>query len=174
MNKFINKLELIRALRRINFNTNDYIVVCIGTQKAYLDSVGPLVGTSLKKKNQNIIIVGEIGDNCHALSLEEKLKEIKKNYPDKKILAIDACCTSNSNKLGKVEFTKGAIKPGAGIGKILPAIGDYSIKAFVVSKDMQGLLDDTLLDSYYDKDKYIKLVDDAVRVICSAIIRVSK
>ena len=174
MSKFINKLELIRSLRKIDFNIDDYIVVCIGTQRSYLDSVGPLVGTSLKKKNPNIIVVGEMGDNCHALSLQEKFKEIKEQYSDKKILAIDACCTSNYNKLGKVEFTKGAIKPGAGVGKILPAIGDYSIKAFIIPKDMQRLLDDTLLDLYCDKDKYIKLVDDVVRLICSAIIRVSK
>ena len=174
MNKFVNKLDLIKELKKIDFNIDDYIVVCIGTQRAYLDSVGPLVGTSLKKKNPNIIVIGEMGDNCHALSLEKKFKEIKKYYPDKKILAIDACCTSNSNKLGTVEFVKGPIKPGAGVGKILPAIGDYSIKAFVVPKDKQGLLDDTLLEMCPNKKIYIKLVNDAVRLICSAIIRVSK
>lgn len=170
----MNKLELINELIKINFNTKDYIVVCIGTQKSYLDSVGPFVGSLLKKKNSDIIVIGELGDNCHALSLEKKIKLIKKYYSDKKILAIDACCTNNIDKLGTVELVKGSIRPGAGVGKTLPAIGDYSIKAFMTLKEQNFLLDDSMLKIYADKNRYIKYVDDSVKLISSAIITANK
>lgn len=165
--------QLKKSLTKIGFNTNDYIVVCIGTQKVYLDSVGPLVGTVLKRKLPDLIVYGILGDNCHALNIETKFNEIHKLYPNKKILAIDACCTRFEEKLGTIEMSKGAIRPGAGVGKNLPAIGDYAIKAFTIEKNCQQLLDDDLLKRSSRRDELTSYVIDIVHTISSAIIDVS-
>lgn len=161
--------HLIDHLKDINFNLNDFIVVCIGTQRAYLDSVGPLVGTRLQELYPNAVIIGQLNDNCHALSLETKLKFIKRHYSDKKILAIDACCTKNKNKLGTIEFQQGSIFPGAGVGKNLPSIGDYCIKAFTVDKERQFLLEDGILADYYDNHMFYKIVRESVNDIVNSI-----
>lgn len=165
--------QLKKKLIKIGFNTDDYIVVCIGTQKSYLDSVGPFVGSVLKKQIPDLVVYGVLGDNCHALNLETTFKEIHKLYPDKKILAIDACCTSFPEKLGTIEISKGAIRPGAGVGKILPAIGDYAIKAFTIEKACQHLLDDDLLKRSSRRDELMSHVTNIVHTISSAIIDAS-
>ena len=162
--------QLMKQLNKIDFNLNDFIVVCIGTQKAYLDSVGPLVGTVLKRNIPGLTVYGVLGDNCHALNLNEKFEEIKRLYPNKKIIAIDACCTKSDEKLGTIEMTKGAIRPGAGVGKDLPPIGDYAIKAFTLKYSHQHLLDDNMLRLSKKRDELTEYVTNAVSVISSAII----
>lgn len=169
----MNKQMLVEQLINIDFNVNDFIVVCIGTKKSYLDSVGPKVGTRVSN-NTEFVVYGTIKDNCHALSLEEKFKEIKKLYSDKKILAIDACCTKYPEKLGKIELLKGPIFPGAGVGKNLPCIGDFSIKAFTIDKDSQDLVYDAFLEISCNKQIYMNYVDNAVNIISDAIIEVNK
>lgn len=169
----MNKIKLVRKLKRIGFNPNDFIIVCIGTKKAFLDSVGPRIGTNVSK-NTNMIVYGTMADNCHALSLEEKFAEIKKLYPDKKILAIDACCTKCPEKLGRIELKKGPISPGAGVGKILPCIGDFSIKAFTADMNSLDLLFDPFIEVSHEKKAFKDYVDNAVDIISSAIIEINK
>ena len=169
----MNKRKLVRKLRRIGFNPDNFIVVCIGTKKAFLDSVGPRIGTNVSN-NTSMIVYGTMEDNCHALSLEDKFKEIKKLYPDKKVLAIDACCTRHTEKLGKIELTKGSIAPGAGVGKILPRIGDFSIKVFTIDIESQYLLHDPFLEVDCEKAVFKEYVDNAVDIISSAIIEINK
>lgn len=169
----MNKIKLVRKLKRIGFNPDDFIIVCIGTKKAFLDSVGPRIGTNVSN-NTSMIVYGTMEDNCHALSLEEKFKEIKKLYPDKKVLAIDACCTRYTEKLGKIELIKGSIAPGAGVGKILPRIGDFSIKVFTTDINSTDLLFDSFLEIDCKKVVYKEYVDNAVDIISSAIIEINK
>ncbi len=161
--------QLIKDLNKINFNLDDFIVVCIGTQRAYLDSVGPLIGSKLQELHPNAIIIGQLNDNCHALSLESKLKFIQRHYSNKKILAIDACCTKNKQKLGTIEFQRGPISPGAGVGKQLPSVGDYCIKVFTVDKERQFLLEDGILAEYYDNHMFYKIVRESVNDIVNSI-----
>ena len=161
--------HIIKELNRINFNFDDFVIVCIGTQKSYLDSVGPIVGTKLQRLFPNAVIIGKLGDNCHALNIESKIKYIKKHYPDRTILAIDACCTKDNNKLGTIQLTKGAISPGAGVGKNLPAIGHYSFKAFTVDSARQFLIQDEILKDYEDNHKFYEFVDETVKNIVHCI-----
>lgn len=159
--------QLVENLNKINFNLDDFIIVCIGTQRAYLDSVGPVVGTKLQELYPNAVIIGQLNDNCHALSLESKLQFINKKYPDKKILAIDACCTKNPDKIGTIEFKNESISPGAGVGKKLPSVGDYCIKAYTVFKNMEYLLDDSILAFHSNNKMFYNYVNNAITdIVC--------
>lgn len=170
----MSKQVLIQGLINIGFNIDDFVVVCIGTNKSFLDSVGPRVGTELFNNIPNIIVYGTMDDNCHALSLGSKFKEIAELYPNKKVLAIDACCTRHPEKVGTIELLKGAIEPGAGVGKKLPSIGDFSIKAFTLDMASQDLIHDVFLKASCKQKIYMQHVKNSVDIISSAIIEVNK
>jgi putative sporulation protein YyaC len=98
---------------------------CIGTPKNIGDSVGPLVGSALKRNGCNVM--GTIRNPIHALNLNKKIIEAKEKYPDHLIIAIDASITTKSWDLHKMIVKKGSIRPGAGLGINLTPIGDVSI-----------------------------------------------
>jgi len=130
-------------------------IVCIGTDKCIIDSLGPLVGTMLKKNNLSMDIYGTLDKPVHAINLGEYIKTIKKkNYSN--ILAIDACLSTKKNQ-GIIEAREGPITPGKGIGKYLPEIGDISIIGIVDSsdKEFQELVQDTRLSFIYEMAEII-------------------
>lgn len=101
------------------------IIVCIGTPKIPGDSLGPLVG-SLLKKHTGYQIFGTMEQPVHALNIKSTIKTIKKNYPDSIIIAIDAAI-GHQEQNGFLAVTQRALKPGLGLGKKLPAIGHIQI-----------------------------------------------
>ena len=130
-------------------------IVCIGTDKCIVDSLGPLIGTMLMKENLAIDIYGTLEKPVHAVNINEYIKIIKnKNYDN--VIAIDACLSSKKNQ-GIVEVRKGPIIPGKGIGKILPEIGDLSIIGIVDSSDKEfyNLVQDTRLSLIYEMSEVI-------------------
>lgn len=129
---------------------NNSAIVCIGTDKCIIDSLGPLIGTMLSKEKNSVDIYGTLNEPIHAINLQESIDKIRnKNYDN--IIAIDACL-SNTKKQGVLEIRKGAIKPGQGIGKKLPNIGNISIIGIVDSKDkdFEELLHETRLSLVYN------------------------
>jgi putative sporulation protein YyaC len=130
-------------------------IICIGTDKCIVDSLGPLVGTMLTKENIEIDIYGTLDKPVHAINMNEYIKTIKsKNYDN--VIAIDACLSSKKSQ-GIVEVREGPITPGKGIGKILPEIGDLSIIGIVDSndKDFYNLVQDTRLSFIYEMSEVI-------------------
>ncbi len=130
-------------------------IICIGTDKCIVDSLGPLVGTMLAKENIQIDIYGTLDKPVHAININEYIKTIKsKNYDN--VIAIDACLSSKKSQ-GIVEVREGPITPGKGIGKILPEIGDLSIIGIVDSndKDFYNLVQDTRLSFIYEMSEVI-------------------
>lgn len=136
----------------INHNT---AIICIGTDKCIVDSLGPIVGTLLKEGNAAIDVYGTLNEPIHALNIARYVNILKgKNYD--KIIAIDACL-SNRLAIGSIELKEDSIKPGKGLGKILPEIGDYSIVGIVETsgKEFHELAQDTRLSLVYDMSKII-------------------
>lgn len=135
--------------------TSDSAIVCIGTDKCIIDSLGPLVGTLISKQNLGIDIYGTLNNPVHALNIGDYLKTIElKNY--RNILAIDACLSNKKNQ-GIIEVREGSIEPGKGIGKALPKIGDFSIVGIVDSsdRDFHDLVQDTRLSFIYEMAEII-------------------
>ena len=60
------------------------------------------------------------------MTLNEKLAEIQKAHPNSFIIAVDACL-GKSESVGCVSIKKGPLRPGTGVNKKLPQVGDMHI-----------------------------------------------
>lgn len=143
---------------------NNAAIVCIGTDKCIIDSLGPLTGTLLMKGNIKADIYGTLDKPVHALNIHEYVKNLKKkNYSN--IIALDACLSNKKNK-GIIEVREGSIAPGKGIGKLLPEIGDLSIIGIVESNNKE----------FYDlvQDARLSLIYDMAEVICQGLLNAYK
>lgn len=124
-----NVIEILCSVLRDIINDNT-VVVCIGTDRAIGDALGPLVGTMLKNSDFNFPVYGTLDNPIHALNIYESIEHIKKAHPNGNFLAIDACLGAKNN-IGNIQVREGPILPGKGVGKKLPQIGNYSIVGIV-------------------------------------------
>lgn len=121
--------ELANGLLRIP-NLKDCVVVCIGTDRSTGDSLGPMIGTFLSEMSLPISVYGTLDDPIHAVNLEQRLREIHTKHPNQTIIGIDACL-GKLKSVGHVLLEKGPVRPGAGVDKELPPVGDYHIVGIV-------------------------------------------
>lgn len=108
------------------------LILCIGTDRSTGDCLGPLTGWHLKKLlfNKQIQVLGTIDHPVHAQNLENTLAEIRDRDNDKPIIAIDACLGHLSH-VGTILLENKPLRPGAGVNKILPEVGNISISGIV-------------------------------------------
>jgi len=112
-------------------NIKPIVVLCIGTDRSTGDSLGPLVGSKLiGEKIQNFHVYGTLKDPVHAVNLEEKIGEINQAHHQPFVIAVDACLGRLKN-VGSVQIGSGPVKPGAGVNKVLPEVGDIHITGIV-------------------------------------------
>lgn len=114
--------------------SEDIVIICIGTDRAIGDALGPLVGTILKNNDFKYPVYGTLDKPIHALNLAEYLDAIKLKHSTSKLLAIDACL-GPEDSIGNIQVRKGPILPGKGVGKKLPKVGNYSIVGIVDKMD---------------------------------------
>ncbi len=121
------------------------IILCIGTDKATGDSLGPLIGYKLSRlpKIRNVEIYGTLKNPVHAVNLEQTISDIYKLYKNPLIIAIDASL-GKMEHIGYITVGKGSIKPGAGVKKDLGEVGDIFITGIV---NLNGFLEISLLQS---------------------------
>ncbi|OPJ57174.1 spore protease YyaC [Alkalithermobacter paradoxus] len=111
----------------------DIVIVCIGTDRCTGDSLGPLTGYKLENKLKtfrNTYLYGTLNHPVHAKNLKETLDLIRKTHKYPFIIAIDACL-GNKNKIGNIKISDGPLKPGAGVHKDLPPVGNINILGIV-------------------------------------------
>lgn len=145
---------------KIGSYLSDYIfedtaVICIGTDRCIVDCLGPLVGTMLKNKKIPLKIYGTLKEPVHAVNFTKRIELINKiNHSN--IIAVDACL-SERRQPGIIEIKEGSIRPGKGIGKVLPEIGDLSIVGIVdrSGTEFQQLLQDTRLSFIFEMAEII-------------------
>lgn len=113
-----------------NTSSRDIVIVCIGSDRATGDCLGPLVGDKLSKLNNPFTVYGTLEHPVHAKNLHETVEQIHKNHINPFIIAIDASL-GTSRHVGYVSVINGALKPGIGVNKDLPLIGDVSITGIV-------------------------------------------
>ena len=111
----------------------ELVWVCVGTDRSTGDSLGPFVGTMLTEAGVPNVY-GTLDHPVHALNLAKTLERIEEAHPDACIVGIDACL-GKAKSVGSMELRDGALEPGAGIGKVLPSVGDYNIIGVVNSWD---------------------------------------
>ncbi|HZK57741.1 MAG TPA: spore protease YyaC [Clostridia bacterium] len=111
----------------------ELVLLCIGTDRSTGDSLGPIVGHKLSRslsRYNYVHLYGTLDDPVHAKNLNEKLKIIHGSLNKPFIIAIDACL-GKVDRIGYIAVNKGPLKPGAGVSKDLPAVGDISITGIV-------------------------------------------
>jgi putative sporulation protein YyaC len=119
---YINKLnpDLSRPL----------IIVAIGTDRSTGDCLGPLIGTKLVNSQTGLHVFGTLEDPVHASNLNNKLDEIKKNFKNPLIVAIDASL-GQVESVGSITLATGALRPGAGVNKKLQEVGEIHFTGIV-------------------------------------------
>lgn len=177
MSKYI-RYDSERAIDNLSNKLLDYIddktmIICIGTDKCIGDCVGPLVGTLLKEKGLGLNVFGTLKDPIHALNINKKYKEIIKNYPDYKVIAIDACLGEKEH-IGKIVVKDNGIAPGKGVGKKLPHVHGIGIAAIIEDsenseclttmpirlsfiKDIADVISDSIIKAYERKENLINV-----------------
>ncbi|HLR34342.1 MAG TPA: spore protease YyaC [Tissierellales bacterium] len=123
-----------------------FIIMCIGTDRSTGDALGPLVGYKLKpiiSEYKDVELLGTLDDPIHAKNLSENIKYINTNFHNPFILAIDASLGSY-NKIGHINIKESPLKPGLGVNKNLPKVGDISITGVV---NISGIMEYAVLQN---------------------------
>lgn len=108
----------------------DPVLLCIGTDRVSGDSLGPFVGTLVGEMGSQIPTYGTLEDPVHAQNLVEIMDIIKEKHPNSMLICVDACL-GRTDSVGKTTYKVGSFKPGAGVNKELPAVGDFTIEGIV-------------------------------------------
>ena len=137
--------HLSHLLKQLAKPEQPLIFLCIGSDRATGDSLGPLIGHKLKLRQplHPYYVYGTLEDPVHAKNLETTMESIHRRHKNPFIIAIDASLGSASH-IGYYTLAAGSLKPGAGVGKDLLCVGDVSITGIV---NLSGLLDQMLLQT---------------------------
>lgn len=111
-----------------------FVFLCIGSDRATGDSLGPLVGQrlfdALKKAPKKAAVYGTLYQTVHAGNLASTLTEIQNRFYHPYVIAIDASL-GISEHVGYVTLGNGSLRPGIGVSHSLPAAGDIHITGIV-------------------------------------------
>lgn len=107
------------------------LVLCIGTDRSTGDALGPLIGTQLLRKNiPQLHVLGTLDEPVHATNLDDTIQRIRGTLINPYILAIDACL-GRLDSVGYITLAEGPLRPGAGVHKQLPEVGDIHLTGIV-------------------------------------------
>lgn len=137
------KKELHQTIENDCSPEEDIIILCIGTDRATGDCLGPLVGEHLREMVPQVPVYGTLAHPVHALNLEETIQEIYEEHANPFIIAIDASLGIPEH-IGYATLSKTPLIPGKGVNKKLPAIGNLSITGIV---NVAGFPNSILLQS---------------------------
>lgn len=141
---------IFQSLIECNPKNKKPIFICIGSDLVLGDSLGPLVGTFLKKRDVRSYIYGTLNFPITAKEVEYAGTYLKQMHPSSISIAIDAAVGS-SDDVGLIRVIDKGLKPGLGVDKNLGEIGDLSIIGVVAAKTLQnhGLFNLTRLNLIY-------------------------
>ena len=132
-----------KAMRQYDTDIQNVVILCIGSDCATGDCLGPLVGDYLKNALPNISVYGTLECPVHAMNLEGTVETIYEKYNTPFIIAIDASLGIPEH-IGYATVSSKPLFPGKGVNKKLPAIGNLSITGIV---NVAGFPNSILLQS---------------------------
>lgn len=135
-------------LEKYYYADRDIVLVCIGSDRATGDCLGPIVGHKLglherHLKKNGFHLYGTLEKPIHAKNLEATINFIHLYHPDALIIAIDASLGIMEH-VGYITLGEGSLCPGVGVDKNLPSIGDICITGIV---NLSGFGSQTLLQT---------------------------
>jgi len=107
------------------------VVLCIGTDRSTGDSLGPLIGTQLASLHlPQLKVIGTLEKPVHATNLAEHIQLIQDSFYNPFVIAVDASL-GRLNSVGSITLSDGPLKPGAGVNKDLPEVGEVHLTGIV-------------------------------------------
>jgi putative sporulation protein YyaC len=109
------------------------IILCIGTDRATGDSLGPIAGHKLSSSLAEMTLVsvyGTLEKPVHAKNILQTMEHIRGAHGNPLIVAVDACL-GKLESVGFLTIGDGPVCPGAGLCKDLPSVGHVSITGIV-------------------------------------------
>ena len=141
------------------------VVVCIGSDLAIGDSLGPIAGSMLRHKTQGLhaFIYGTLSAPVTAKEIKYLRAFLKETHPASLIVAVDAAVGAEGD-IGLIKLSNAPLRPGAGANKKLGSIGDISVMGIVAEKSVAnyGLLNTTRLNLVYTMSE---IVSDALSAV---------
>lgn len=131
--RFTNALGTL--LEKNDYKNKEIVLLCIGSDRATGDCLGPIIGHKLRfhenhLTKQGFHVYGTLEKPVHAKNLEASIRFIQMYHPDALILAVDASLGIASH-VGYITLGEGALCPGVGVDKTLPSVGDIFITGIV-------------------------------------------
>lgn len=137
---------------------NPPVIVCIGSDLAIGDSLGPITGSMLKFKTQGlrVFLYGTLSAPVTAKEIKYMRTFLKETHPGSQVIAVDAAVGSEGD-IGLIKLNDTPLMPGAGANKNLGTLGDLSIMGVVAEKSVAnyGLLNTTRLNLVYTMSEII-------------------
>lgn len=134
------------------------VVVCVGSDLAIGDSLGPITGSMLKYKTQglNVFLYGTLSTPVTAKEIKHLRAFLKETHRNSPIIAVDAA-VGEKGDIGLIRLSDSPLFPGAGANKNLGSVGDISIMGIVAEKSLAnyGLLNTTRLNLVYSMSEII-------------------
>ena len=150
------------ALERLLPERTFPVVVCIGSDLAVGDSLGPVAGSLLKYKTQGLgaFVYGTLQSPVTAKEISTLRKFLKSVHKGAPVVAVDAAVGAEGD-VGLIKVNSAPLLPGAGTGKKLGSVGDISIVGVVAEKSLAnyGLFNTTRLGLVYSMSE---IVSDAL------------
>ena len=138
------------------------VLLCIGSDLAIGDSLGPVAGTMLQSsaKQAGTFVYGTLQRPVTAKEVRCLADFLKETHPHAKIIAIDAA-VGEEGDIGLIKIGDRGIRPGSGANKKFAPIGDVGILGIVAEKSLfnYSLLNLTRLSLVY---KMATAISDAV------------
>ena len=115
------------------------VVLCIGSDLAIGDSLGPVTGSMLKRKTHglNVYIYGTLSAPVTAKEMKYVREFLKETHPNAPVIAVDAA-VGDEGDIGLIKILDSPLKPGAGANKNLGEVGDLSIMGIVAEKSVSN------------------------------------
>jgi putative sporulation protein YyaC len=124
--KFAQRLA---NMLKSNLKGRELVLLCVGTDRATGDALGPLTGTRLEKSGISNVF-GTLENPVHALNLQETISYINRKFHKPFILALDASLGKNGH-IGCVTLSSEPLHPGSGVEKELGSVGSLSVTGIV-------------------------------------------
>lgn len=159
--------RLSELLEHDNAFMHPLVIMCIGSDRSTGDSLGPIIGYKLQRFNyKNVHIYGSLQDPVNAGNLSAAIKNIYETYHNPYIIAIDASL-GQPEHIGYITLGTGSLKPGLGVKKELPEVGNLHITGIVNTMNEMNsvLLQTTRLSSIMAIADFITTV--LINTLCS-------
>lgn len=138
------------------------IIVCVGSDLAIGDCLGPITGSMLKYKTQGLktFLYGTLASPVTAKEVPYMRTFLKETHAGSQVIAVDAA-VGGEGDIGLIKISDTPLFPGAGAQKKLGALGDLSIMGIVAEKSISNynLFNTTRLNLVY---KMAEILSDSL------------